>query len=156
MMWLLNLAVLATGCFKYTYVRPAQAPVGSQVSVHLTESGFSRLSSSVGSDVPRLERTIEGTVVQSDSSKMLVATRVWTESASSRDWLEQRLDIPTSDITQVELKQLNKRNATLIGVGAGVVFAALVVGWVTGAFGGTTKGEGDPGEPEFARPMLRR
>jgi hypothetical protein len=106
--------------------------------------------------VPGLERIIEGTLVQSDSNKMLVSTRVWTESASTRDWLEQRLDIPTSDITQVELKQLNKRNATLIGVGAGVVFAALVVGWVTGAFGGTTTGEPDPGQPEFARPMFRR
>jgi hypothetical protein len=151
----LNIAVLTAGCFKYTYVRPAQAPVGSQVRVHLSEPGYTRLSASVGSDVPRLERTIEGLLVQADSSKLLVSTRVWTESASTRDWLEQRVDIPIGDITQLELKQLNRRNATLVGVGAGVVFGALVVGWLTGAFGGTTHGEPDPGQPEFA-PVFRR
>jgi hypothetical protein len=151
----LNIAVLTAGCFKYTYVRPAQAPVGSQVRVHLSEPGYTRLSASVGSDVPRLERTIEGLLVQADSSKLLVSTRVWTESASTRDWLEQRVDIPIGDITQLELKQLNRPNATLVGVGAGVVFGALVVGWLTGAFGGTTHGEPDPGQPEFA-PVFRR
>jgi hypothetical protein len=153
---LLSVAVLAAGCFKYTYVRPALAPAGSEVRVHLSEPGFTRLSAAVGADVPRLERTIEGTIVQADSTKLLLATRVWTESASARDWLVQRVDIPMADIEQLELKQLNKRNATLIGVGAGAVVGVLVVGWLTGVFGGTTSAEPDPGQPEFARPRLPR
>jgi hypothetical protein len=153
---LLNVAVLTAGCFKYTYVQPAQAPVGSQVRIHLSEPGYARLSTTVGSDVPRLDRTIEGSVVHADSAKLLVSTRVWTESASTRDWLEQRVDIPVNDIAQLELKQVNRRNVTLIGVGAGLAFGALVVGWLTGAFGGTTGAEPEPGPGEFARPAFHR
>lgn len=152
---LILLTAFSTACFKYMHVPPGQAPVGSQVRVFLTEPGFERLSASVGRDVPHLDRTFEGVVVHSDSAKLLVSTRVWTEGASTRDWLEQRVAIPLGDIAQVQLKQLNRRNVAIIGVGAGLVVGALIVGWITGEFGGTTEGTPDP-QPEFARPGFPR
>jgi hypothetical protein len=144
--------LLSLACYKYTYVQPGEAAVGNEVRVHLSESGYTHVSEAVGPAVPRFERTFDGVVVHSDSAKLLISTRIWTEGASPRDWLEQRVAVPATAIAQLQLKQLNMRKVTLLGVGAGVVVGAILVGWLSGEFGGTTDAGGDPTPSELARP----
>lgn len=42
----------------------------------------------------------------------------------------------------------------MIGAGAGVVLAAIIVRYVSGVFGGTTRPTPDPGPTEVVQPRL--
>jgi hypothetical protein len=147
---LLWAVVSTSGCYQYRNVPLTEPPpVGREVRIHLSESGFTRLSATAGEQVPRLSRTIEGDLVQANEGSFLVALRVWSAGAPARDELVQRVSIPARDVSQLELKQLDKRKVGLIAAGAGAVLGVFIVRYVSGVFGGTTGPLPEPGPSEM-------
>ncbi|MGQ0649229.1 MAG: hypothetical protein ACT4P7_16885 [Gemmatimonadaceae bacterium] len=153
--WLLCLALASAGCFKYTYVSVAEAPVGREVRVHLSPEGLARLTTAVGDQLPDLRRTFDGSLVQVNAQQLLVSVRLTTDARIASAGLMQRVAVPVGDVQQLELKQLDRRKVTLISVGAGAVLAALIAHYVGGIFGGTTGTIPEPGQPETIIPRAR-
>jgi hypothetical protein len=142
------LALSAAGCFHYAYVPVAQAPVGGDVRVHVSEPGFARLNESRRDDVPLRSPTIEGRLVSATARELLVSVSVPAPiNAAPAVELHQRVMIPVADVLQVERRELDRTKTTLLGVGTAAIVAAIIVRSVSGTFGGTTTEPGpQPGE----------
>ena len=143
------------GCFRYSYVPLADAPVGQEVRVHLSREGHARLSSAVGEALPDLPRVVDGSLVQANARQLLISVRVATDSRVASAGLRQRLAIPAGDIQQLEVRQLDRKKVVLIGVGAGLALGAIIAHYVGGVFGGTTGPFPEPGPTELVQPQLR-
>jgi hypothetical protein len=148
----LGLAAASAACYKYTYVDRSEAAVGHDVRVHLSPDGYQRLAASVGDQVPGLRRTFDGSLVHASVDRLLVAVHFSSDARVSSQGLEQRVSVPTADVLQLELKQLDGKRVVIIGAGAGVVLGALVVHFVGGEFGGTTGKFPEPSASELVVP----
>ncbi|MBC7895155.1 MAG: hypothetical protein H7066_07065 [Cytophagaceae bacterium] len=145
-----------TGCYRYQYAPVAQAPVGKEVRVHLTPEGFTRLRAAVGDGLPNIRQVFDGALVEQNAQQLLVSVRVATDARVATAGLMQRVAVPVDDVQALELRELHKGKMLAIGIGAGVVLAALIAHYVGGVFGGTTGTIPDPGQPETIIPLLRR
>lgn len=145
-----------TGCYRYTYTPIAQAPVGKEVRVHLTPDGYTRLRAVAGDGVPNLRQVFDGSLVEHNAQQILVSVRVATDARVATAGLMQRVAVPAADVQALELRQLHRGKMIAIGIGAGVVLAALIAHYVGGVFGGTTGTIPDPGQPETIIPQLQR
>lgn len=142
------LAAVSAGCFKYTFVPIAEAPVGKEVRVHLSAEGHARLATAVADQLPNIGRTFDGSLVDVNNERLLVSVRIADDPRAMSSGLRQRLAVPVGDVQELELKHLDRKKVTLIGIGAGTVLAAIIAHYVGGVFGGTTKPFPEPGQPE--------
>jgi len=149
------LLVLAAGCFHYTQVPLAQANIGRDIRVHLTDSGYTRLQQSAGDQLPQLRKTLEGPLVAANGERLLIAVPVYTDGPTVRQTLQQRLAIPVSDVLGLERKSLDKRKTALIGAGVGAALIAFIAYYVSGEFGGTTGPFPEPGPTEIIQLVFR-
>jgi hypothetical protein len=140
--------LLGAACFQYVPILPAEAPVGKEVRLHLTDAGLARLRDTLGGQVPRLGKTIEGPLIASQGQRLLVGVPAWSRPESPRDGFQQRVSISVSDLLGVERKKLDKRKTSLIVTAAGVALGAFVVAHTSGVFGGTTGPYPEPGQGE--------
>jgi len=140
--------LVGAACFQYVPIPPAEAPVGKEVRLHLTDAGLARLRDSLGDQLPRLGKTIEGPLIASQGQRLLVGVPAWNGPESPRDGFQQRVSISVSDLLGVERKKLDKRKTSLIVAAAGVALGAFVVAHVSGVFGGTTGPYPEPGQSE--------
>jgi hypothetical protein len=145
----------ASACYRYVHVPLGDAQAGRQVRLHLTDSGFARFSAEVGEGVSRPSRVVAGDVLQADTQRLLVAVRVRSQESASPQPLTQRVAIPLSDVSHAELRQLDRKRTTVLGVTAGIVLGAIIAHYVGGVFGGTTVPRPDPGPGELIRPGVR-
>ena len=145
-----------TGCYRYQYTPATQAPVGKEVRVHLTPEGFTRLRAVVGDAVPNFRQVFDGALVEQNAQQILVSVRIVTDARVATAGLMQRVAVPVGDVQALELRELHKGKMMAIGIGAGLVLAALIAHYVGGVFGGTTGTIPDPGQPETIIPLLRR
>ncbi len=149
------LLLIIGGCFQYTQIPLAQARVGKDVRVHLTDAGYARLHETAGDQVPGLRRTIEGPLIASNDQRILVAVPVFTGGSAERATLQQRLAIPVSDVLGIERKMLNRRKTTIIAAGAAAALIAFIAYYVSGEFGGTTSPFPEPGQGESIQLQFR-
>mgnify|MGYP001557065886 CR=1 FL=1 len=136
----LVLALLAAGggCFEYSYLPLAQARVGSDVRIQLSEDGLVHLVTATSGIVPHLSRTLEGTLVEADSRQLIVAVRVWSGGAGAENQIEQRVAIPAADVVAIERRQLDKKKTGGIAAAVGGAIVVIVARHLGGIFGGTT------------------
>lgn len=145
----------SSGCFQYTQVPLAQAAVGREIRVHLTDSGYARLHETAGDQLPQLRKTVEGPLIAANDQRILVAVPVWTGGPTTHEILQQRVAIPIADVLGLERKSLDKRRTTLIVAGAGAALVAFIAYHVSGEFGGTTGTFPEPGQTESIQVLFR-
>jgi hypothetical protein len=144
----LLLTPLAVGCFEFRQVPVAAAPIGQDVRVRVTDAGYDRLAATIGEQVPRLRRILDGPLISVDDRSLLMGLATWHGRPGSRESLYQRVSVPLSDVISVERKVLDRRKTTLVAVGAGAVLIAFIARYVSGEFGGTTSPFPEPGPGE--------
>ncbi len=119
-----------TACYRYTDVPVDQVASGQAVRARVTAVEADSLRASTGLD----SRVVEGTVVATRPGGLMVRTVTgMVENGATRDRLYQRVELPTSSLLQVEVRQLD-RGRTYGLIAAGVVgLGALVVSQFTGS-----------------------
>lgn len=123
----------AGGCYHYLPSSPQEVVAGQAVRLRLTGDEAAKYTDLRLSD-PRL---LEGTVVdRSGSGVMLDATVGVNNAETGSRALTQRLNIPLAGVLDVELKELDRTKTSFL-VGGSAVLAGLVIGKVSGAFGGS-------------------
>jgi len=148
----LLLMVSLGGCYKYAYEPLAQAPVGGDVRVHLSQQGFTRLLESRRDFTPT-SPTIDGKLAANGPGEIALTISLPPNPTTPGLELRQSVMIPATDVLQVERRQLDRTKTTIAGVGAGALVAGLVVYSVRGKFGGTTT-ETPPQESENRVPLF--
>jgi hypothetical protein len=132
------LALMCTGCFEYAYLPLAQAPVGAMVRLQLSEAGRTHLAAELSSGPSVVGRTIEGTLLQADEQRLVIAVRLGSGGVGEATEIEQHVVIPAADILQVEHKQLDRTKSGMAAAAVGVGFVVFVARALNGTFGGTT------------------
>lgn len=117
------------GCHAYASSNLEAVSSGDRVRALLTQEQFAEFEE----HLPGAGRRIEGTVVEADSSGMLVEVPVVTVERGIRlDSYHQRLRIPARGIADLEMQSLDRlRTWSLVGLaaaGVGVVVWDQVVG----------------------------
>lgn len=130
-----------TGCFQYVQTGQTVLPVGTEVSVGITDRGRAELAERVGPGV----RSFGGTIVQSTDTALALSVQTveYLDLGVQVRWAGERLDLPREFIAEVRERRFS-RGRTLLAMGlavAGVVVASLVAIAVDGG------GEPGPGRP---------
>lgn len=136
----------ASGCHSYRLAEPGEAVAGTDVRIRVTPAEAGRLSE----QALLRERAITGRLVNdADDGTLLLETRV----PNTAERIYQRLDIPRTEVIELEVRETDGVKTTLlVGVLAVAVGTAAAV-----AFTGGDKGGGeDPPDPDNARiPLLQ-
>lgn len=130
-------ALLSTGCYSYQVTNLGEVAPGTPVRLRLTPAEAERLVEFRLVD----DRLIDGVLVENGGTGLVLDTRVGVNDAQrgSRAFT-QRISIPTAEVREVELKQLDWFK-TGVALGAGAVGLTIVA---RAAFG---DGEGQDGPP---------
>ena len=144
-------ALLLAGCYTYAPSSIETLSRGDEVRARLTAAQFDELEE----HLPGGDRVIEGEVVEADGNGMLLEVPITTVVEGIRvESLNQRLEIPASGVTDVELRSLDRpRTWAVTGV------AAALVGYVIWdqLISDTRRGGTDPPPPpeEDRRTILK-
>lgn len=141
----LFLSPFVVGCYTYTPIEPAAAPVGTEVRATISGAASDRIAPIIGQFN---QRVLTGTIDQNNGGSMTlqVQTGAAPNTGSIVVPLMQRVPLDRADVTQLETRHLSRQRtavlAGVIGLGAGIVaYAALQHG---GGASGETGGEGGP------------
>ncbi len=148
-------SALAMGCFEYRQVPLTAVPIGKDVRVTLSDDGYARLVESVGSDMPRIRRTLEGPLISVEAQQLLVGVSSWVGRPGTREDLQQRVAVPVADVLGIERKLLNRRKTTIVAGGAAAALVVFITYYVSGQFGGTTSPFPEPGQGESVQVPIR-
>lgn len=110
------LPLISSGCHAYASSSIGAVSSGDRVRALLTQDQFTEFEEYLlGGD-----RRVEGTVVEADSSGLLLEVPVVTVERGIRlDSYHQRLRIPAPGIADLEIQSLDRlRTYTLVGLGA--------------------------------------
>lgn len=118
------------GCYRYAPLPPSAAPTpGSEVRLHLTPEGSSRVAPTLGPQTTVVAGRTEGgapngeTVGGGDAVSVLVSSTTKAYGGTMR-WVGERVTIPVGAIARSEHRVLDRRRTLLAG--SGVALAAVV------------------------------
>ena len=117
------IAVLG-GCYRYTPTNDAPG-AGSDVRVHLTQSGTASLAPVLGVGTTSLS----GRVISANDSSVVLAVSETAGSVGRVSWAGERITLPRNALGSAELRSMDRRRtvkAVAIGVGAAAAIALLV------------------------------
>jgi hypothetical protein len=142
-------SLLLTGaCYSYQPARLESITPGSSVRVRLSQDAADRLTDEGVTST----RLLDGVLLQNGGESLLLDTDMTTGGAARRT-LRQRLSIPVSGITEIELKQLDRvKTGVAIGVGVAVV-GTVIAAQLAGGFGGDEDPGPEPGELRVPLPI---
>lgn len=138
-------ATTLSGCYRYTRVDSARAPVGAQVSAELTDQGRLALLDSLGQS----PGSVEGRLLSADDSSITLAVSgVRALRGGERTpWTGERVTLRRSSFDGLRERRLAAGPSALAGV---LVAGAIVALAVTLGITGST--DGDPGDKQPTRP----
>jgi hypothetical protein len=133
-------AAMLSGCYDYLPSPSGTPQAGVEIRAELTDAGSLMLAPIVG---PRVA-SLDGTVERAGSDSLVMRVRGLTMmNGEQNGWSGERLAIPTSAVSTVRQKQLNRTRTVIASVVAiGVVAAALIAG-----HGGNSDAPPIAGEP---------
>jgi hypothetical protein len=141
--------LLATaGCFRYTQVPLENAPIGEKVRVRMSETALQRLLETVGGNSTESGRTIEGVLLQVNERDLLLAIPVASRGLQTPTAFHQRAVVRHDDVMELCVKQLDRQKTAVVLATAGAALSAILMRFVIGEYGGTTKPPPDPGPLE--------
>lgn len=114
---------MASGCYAYTHVPVASAPIGEEVRLVMTRQGAAELISVM--DIEGAALTVIGTLDGRESESLVfrVPQPVMSPTAPR---LEQVVRVPVAEVLSLELQSYSRaRTGMLVGGAAGI--AALLV-----------------------------
>jgi hypothetical protein len=123
--------IVSAGCYHYLPVEPGDVPPGSTVRVRVTDAQTRRFENVVPVD----GRLIQGKIIEQDPAVLLLEVPILTDLRGNRvETVSQRIDLPRSDVLDMEIRSLDRgKTALVFGVG-GVAAVALVTRTLVGAF----------------------
>lgn len=127
-------AALLGGCYTYVGTSVANVPVGDRVRAHVTDAAAQRAEPQLGYH----STTLDGEVLQRPSSTELllrVPAQVFTNGAETRRFY-QRIELSTSDVLELETRQLDVPRT----VGIAAVGVAVLAYFLTHTLGGNNGG----------------
>jgi hypothetical protein len=110
-----------TGCYESLAVRTAVVPVGTQVSLAITDRGRVALGPQMGEGVVRLNGTVADA---SDSVYVVKISSVDYLAAPTGHWTGEEIKVPRDYIASVEERRLSRKRSWLM---AGLAVGAIVV-----------------------------
>jgi hypothetical protein len=151
-LWAYASAVLA-GCYTYAPATLETVPAGAKVRALLSTEAQVDLRDRVGIDA----RELEGSLVERDESKILLAVRVPPPATgfSTGEAVFQRIDIARQDVLRVDVRKVDgPRTALFIG-GIAAAATAGVAAALQGSNPGDPGGNGPGPEESRHRWFLR-
>ena len=149
---LLLLLPFCTACYTYAPVELSSVTPGSMVRARIAADQMARVEPLVG----RSTRVLDGVLVDAGADSLLIevpaATR--TTTGGGIQVLNQRLSIPRTGVTEVELKRLSRgRTMGLIAVGTAALGYIIVDALNIGP--GKESLPNDGGGEDFRIPLFR-
>jgi len=133
--------IVCLGCYTYRPLPSPELPVGSRVSVQLTDDGTRELGGLIG---PSIEH-VEGDVLEVDSTALQLSVRqVETQRGISSNWNGERVRIPRRDVVGVQQRRFSVGGSALLG-GIGVTAMYLLYSAISGK--GLFEGSNGSGNP---------
>ncbi|MEO6445201.1 MAG: hypothetical protein ABIZ91_01800 [Gemmatimonadaceae bacterium] len=104
--FLIVLAVLFAGCYRYEPLRTPKPLVGENVRAHLTLAGTEEVARVLGRDIA----TLDGRLVSEEAGIMhIAASATVTRSMISTAWTGEEVRIPASSVEKLERRVLDKK-----------------------------------------------
>ena len=131
-------AVVGTlgACYRYTPVDDLPG-AGSEVRIHLTDEGATRLGPILGTGTTSLS----GRIVSASDSTLVVAVSETGRGDSHVSWAGERITLPRSTLARAERRSLDRRRT--VGVSAAGLGAAGLVALLVYKLGSSSGGDGD-------------
>jgi hypothetical protein len=114
--------ILLCGCYTYRNTAVGDAALMAPVRVELTEDGSQEIAKQVGPRGSILEGVVAG---RSDSSIIFGVTALTRVNGVEETWHGERVTVPTSFVSRIQLRKFSKLNTALF-VG-GIVAGAFLV-----------------------------
>lgn len=136
------------GCYQYVPLMGATPPVGSEVTVGITDRGRVALAPELGAGVRRLDGQV---VENSDTSLVLSVSSVhYADVSGGWTWTGAPIAISRDHLAEVRERRLSQSRSVLM-VGLALIGAALTSLIVISGAGGELPGDrppggGDPGQ----------
>lgn len=129
--------LLLPGCYRYAPVAAAGTAPGSEVRLHLTPEGSSRVASSLGPETTVVTGRVDAG--RGDQLSLVVSSTTKAYGGTVR-WIGERVTIPLDVIARSERRVLDRRRTLLAGGG---VALATVAGYaLLRAVNGSGSGDG--------------
>lgn len=140
---LLGALCVSGGCYSYQVVSPDQIAPDTDVRVRLSPQGADGLQNVRMTE----DRVMEGKLIERRGSTLLVETNVGRfDPAVGGRILTQVVSVDPVDLTEVEIKELDKAKTGLLAGGAALVVGIIIAQQLQDGSGGG--GTGPPGPPE--------
>ncbi|MSR36000.1 MAG: hypothetical protein EXR95_05055 [Gemmatimonadetes bacterium] len=136
---ILVLTLTSSGCYRYVPQQPGTVPIGTEVRVHLTAAGMTRLGEAYGTASGTLDGRLD-----SWSEEVVVTVSVAPAPGMIDRGLRNRIVISQSEVISVDLRQRDPTRTGVLSVGLGVLVIGTAVAMFSGAFGGSTADDPDP------------
>lgn len=139
----LALAVLLSGCYRYTPARMGSVPAGTEVRLQLSDEGARRMETFTGSRRAR----VSGELIQWTEDVVVSVGVPASEGMVDRD-LRQRIVVAEDEVVGVEVRERDRtRTAVLVGGAVTLVTTALITAF-SGEFGRSGGDEPPPTHEE--------
>lgn len=133
------LVVGTASCYRYAPIQGAVGDEGKPVRVRLTDQGSINLAPLIGPTIV----TVDGTIVSvRDTIVALSLTNAIARSGVETPWRGERVDVPRSAISDVQLRELDRRRSWLAALGGVAATAAVGAAW--NLLGGSSGGKIPP------------
>lgn len=140
------LSVAAGGCHTFQPIEFEELAPGMEVRARVSSSRAAELSRYLPTEDDRL---IEGTVLSAGPTGLFLLVGVTARNVPGRmETLSQRLEIPFTDIFEVEQKELDRWKTGLVAAGGGLVTGFVLYQTLLGGSSGEPPGPGEPGTTE--------
>ena len=144
------LSLSAVGCYSFEPVGLEELKPEMHVRARLTPVQAAEISDLL----PGQGRLIEGTVLESDTARLLLLVPVATANRrGSLETLNQRLGVPRSGLVEVEFRQLDRWKTGVLGAVGAAAVGLIVYKSLSGGSSGNTSGGGGGGPQDTWIPI---
>jgi hypothetical protein len=151
----LFLSPFLIGCYTYSPIEPATAPVGTEVRAHISGAASDRIAPIIQAFNTRV---LTGKIDENRSGDMVleVPTGAILNTGDAIAPLISRVPLQRGDVVQLETRRLNGvRTSLMIGSIAAAVGVASYLALNAGSSGGTVPPDGGGGQPINRVPIFR-
>ena len=142
------------GCHTFQPVDRGELAPGQTVRVRVT-GGY---ADSLGVLLQRDDaRVVEGVIVEEDDASMMLDVAVSSElQGMTFESFNQRIDVPSEETVEVELRELDKRRTIAVSTLAAVAIGGIIARQLTADGGGAQlPGTGGPQDAVVSVPLLQ-
>ena len=147
-----SMILLLLGCYTYVPAALETVPLNTEIKARVSTEGQIALRDRVGLDT----RELQGKLLEKDANTILLEVPTTGPfSGTNGQQLYQRVDVPTRDVLEVEMRQPSPGRTAGLVVAALAAATGIVVAAVLVDTGPGSGGDGPPGpEDRIVRPLF--